>query len=80
MNDIIKLETGQQDIASDAINHLYTQATEHRAVYARNVIKQCYEGDSWDTIKNRMNTEGSCWYVWYMDGVNRYIQLYQKSL
>jgi len=75
---IIKLESDIQDQVSEIINELYTRAIENKSVYARNVLKRCY-GDSWDTIKERMEVEGSCWYVWYMDGVNEYIRLHFKN-
>jgi aspartyl aminopeptidase len=72
MDDVWKLETPEQDEAIDYINFLYHQATEYRSVSARNFLKRLYE-DSWETIKERMEAEGSIWYVWYMDGVNKLI-------
>jgi hypothetical protein len=71
-SDVWKLESTAQEQASDVINYLYEKAREGK-VYPRNVLKRVY-GNNWDTIKERMDTEGSCWYVWYMDGVNRYLQ------
>ena len=68
MYDVWKLETAQQEEACETINFLYEQAKAGK-VYPRNVLKRLY-GDSWETIKERMETEGSVWYVWYMDGVN----------
>lgn len=68
--DVCRLETNEQNCASDCINYLYEQARYHRSTYARNVLKRCYEC-SWDEIKEKMDTEGSVWYVWYMDGVSR---------
>ena len=72
MDDVWKLETPEQDHAIDYINFLYHQATEYRSVSARNFLKKLYE-DSWEAIKERMEAEGSIWYVWYMDGVNKLI-------
>jgi hypothetical protein len=72
MDDVWKLETPEQDEAIDYINFLYHQATEYRSASARNFLKKLYE-DSWETIKERMEAEGSIWYVWYMDGVNKLI-------
>ncbi len=72
MSDVWKLETTEQDWASEEINFLYDEA-RRGGVAARNYLKKLY-GDSWDTIKERMNTEGSTWYVWYMDGVNQFLQ------
>lgn len=68
---IIKLETNEQEEGCHAINYLYEQARAGK-VYPRNVLKRVY-GDNWQTIKERMETEGSVWYVWYMDGVNKLI-------
>jgi len=68
MNDVWKLETQEQDMASDYINSLFDSAL-HGKVSARNLLKRLYD-DDWNTIKERMTTEGSVWYVWYMDGVN----------
>jgi hypothetical protein len=62
MDDVWKLETPEQDAAADCINFLYRQATEYRSVSARNFLKKLYE-DSWETIKERMEAEGSIWYV-----------------
>ena len=72
MDYVWKLETPEQDDAINYINFLYHQATENRSVSARNFLKKSYE-DSWEIIKERMESEGSIWYVWYMDGVNKLI-------
>ena len=72
MDNEWKLETPEQDEASDYINFLYCQATKFRSVSARNFLKKLYE-DSWETIKERMEAEGSIWYIWYIDGVNKLI-------
>ena len=72
MDNVWKLETPEQDEASDYINFLYCQATEYSSVSARNFLKKLYE-DSWLTIKERMEAEGSIWYIWYIDGVNKLI-------
>ena len=77
MDDVWKLEIPEQDGAIGYINFLYRQATEYRSVSARNFLKKLYE-DSWKTIKERMKAEGSIWYVWYMDGVNKLIIAWRK--
>ena len=70
---IIKLESELQDQASEHINVLYREATEFRSTSARNKLKKLYD-DDWNTIKERFETEGSVWYVWYMDGVNQLLR------
>lgn len=69
MGDVWKLETKEQDLASDYINTTFEDAV-NGSVSKRNWLKKLY-GNDWETIKERMNTEGSVWYVWYMDGVNK---------
>lgn len=73
MSDIWKLETPTQEVACEDINFLYEQAKNGKTG-ARNLLKKCFE-NNWETIKDRMETEGSVWYVWYMDGVNKFMQL-----
>lgn len=71
------LENEQEEYASDLLNNLYAQALRGK-VSARNIVKECFTGDSWNTIKERMDTEGSVWYVWYMDGVHKLTSLIVK--
>lgn len=74
LTDVWKLETPTQETYCDFMNNLYEQAI-NGSVSARNLIKKCY-GDKWDTIKEKMNAEGSIWYIWYMDGVNKLSTIY----
>jgi len=74
IDDVWKLETPSQELASEEINWLYQQATEHRSTSAWNILKSLYD-DNWETIRERMEAEGSIWYVlWYMDSVNELIR------
>ena len=72
--DVWSFESNKQSIACDIVNSIYEHAI-NGSTGARNVIKNCFE-DDWQIIKTRFNTEGSVWYVWYMDGVNTYIKKY----
>mgnify|MGYP001608245990 CR=1 FL=1 len=67
MDSVWQLETPSELDACNLMHLLYEQARKGK-VSSRNLLKRCY-GDSWETIKERMETEGSVWYVWYMDGV-----------
>jgi len=74
IGDVWELETPSQELASEEINWLYQQATEHRSTSAWNILKSLYD-DNWETIRERMEAEGSIWYVlWYMDSVNELIR------
>jgi len=77
--DVWKLETSDEEQACDYMNYLYEQAIKGK-VSARNLIKKCYSFDvsGWTEIKKKMETEGSVWYVWYMDGVKNLMRLKEK--
>lgn len=73
ISDVWKLETPNEEMACNIINNLYEQAINGK-VSAHNLLKKCFE-DDWNTIKERFNTEGSVWYVWYMDGVRKFLSI-----
>lgn len=37
-------------------------------------IRSLWDGESWDSIIEKFQTEGSTWYVWWQDGVQAYAQ------
>ena len=69
IDDVWKLETPSEEIACNYINYLYEQACNGK-VSVRNQLKKIFESN-WEIIKERMEAEGSIWYVWYMDGVRK---------
>lgn len=71
-NDVWTLENDTQSEASDFINDMFEVAITRHGNREREQLKKYFES-SWETIKKRFNTEGSVWYVWYMDGVNNFI-------
>ena len=71
MNDVWQLENEQQITASDDLNILIEIALGGNRK-SQNYLKKLW-GDTCQTIKERVNTEGSVWYVWYIDGVNQHI-------
>lgn len=38
-------------------------------------ICSLWDGESWDSIKEKLLTEASVWHVWWMDGVRKYIAI-----
>jgi len=76
---IIQLETENEIYLCDYMNMLYNEAIEGK-VSARNFIKKCYSDYNWQTIKERMETEGSVWYVWYMDGIRKMMSMNQSLI
>ena len=71
MTDVWQLENQEQIAASEDLNIIIELALAGNRKF-QNYLKRLW-GDSWQTIKERINTEGSVWYVWYMDGVNQHI-------
>ena len=72
MGDVWSLESPIQDFASSILSTMYEKAKTRAGKPEREILKACFNS-KWETIKNRFETEGSVWYVWYMDGVNAFI-------
>jgi len=42
-------------------------------------IRELWDNESWDSIMDKLRTEGSTWIVWWMDGVRKYAEHDQKQ-
>jgi len=71
--DVWNLECNTEAIASDELNFLVSMAIEGNRKM-QNYLRKLWDGEQWSSIKEKLNTEGSVWYVWYMDGVHKYMQ------
>jgi len=69
---IIESEIEKQ--ASDILNMLvyYAYKGNRKAI---NLLKNIFEEKSWKDLKEKLETEGSVYYVWWMDGVRKLIRL-----
>jgi len=38
-------------------------------------ISSLWDGESWDSIQEKLLTEAGVWHVWWMDGVRKYIAI-----
>ena len=76
VSDVWSFETPSEEIAIEELNMLYDKAKNGK-VSARNLLKKVYD-DNWQSIKEKVETEGSVWYVYLMDGVRNYIVNYRK--
>ncbi len=74
MDDVWTLESNDQLIASADLHLIADRARQFSGVSERAYLRKLWDGESWKSIKAKMNTEGSCWYVWYMDGVNAHLR------
>ena len=72
MDTVWQLENEQQIAASEDLSCI-VQDAKAGFIQQRDYLKSLWLECSWKTIKERLNTEGSVWYVWWMDGVNQHI-------
>ena len=79
MSDVWTLETGDEEYASDSLNTIIDEARTFKGTGARNYLRKLWDGESWQSIKAKADTEGSCWYVWYMDGVRQHLMNLKKQ-
>jgi len=70
---VIQLEGDAEEAASEALSDLIDKAQEDKAL--RPAIRALWDNESWDSIMRKCRTEGSTWYVWWMDGVHALMAL-----
>jgi hypothetical protein len=75
IGDVWTLESSIQQEAADELNLEIERALKGSRI-SRNLLRHLWDNESWDSIKEKALMEGSDWYVWYMDGVNKYIREY----
>jgi hypothetical protein len=73
MTDVWTLESNDQESASDDLNIICSQAI-NGDINLRSYLRSLWDNQSWESIERKLNTEGSVWYVWWMDGVNQHLQ------
>jgi len=71
MNDVWILETQEQEATSEHLSTIVDLAIDGDK-QSQNYLKELWPECSWQTIKERLLTEGSIWYVFWMDGVNQH--------
>jgi hypothetical protein len=64
--------------ASDELNWIIDHALNGNRK-AINLLRKLWDNEEWESIKKKLAVEGSCWYVWYMDGVHALMN-YQKDI
>ena len=75
LSNIWTLETSEQQEAIEDLNLTIDRAMKSEGMNERVYLRKLWDGESWESIKAKLLTEGSVWYVWYMDGVNRHMSL-----
>lgn len=73
MSSVWKLETPREDEAIDLLGLLIQEAMDTQDPKLIAYLRSLWDGESWESIQEKVNTEGSVWYVWQMDGVRAYM-------
>lgn len=66
------LETPNEELAAEDLNIVVSAALDGHSTLARNYLRKLWDNESWKSIKEKLLTEGSAWYVWWMDGVGQH--------
>jgi len=74
MNTVWTLESHEQELAAEVVNSIVEEAFAGSRK-AQNYLRKLWDGEKWSSIKEKLEVEGSSWYVWFMDGVNHHICL-----
>jgi len=73
LTDVWTLETPDEEMASNDLNCIIEQAFRFSGSRERAYLRKLWDNEPWHSIKLKLMTEGSCWYVWYMDGVRQHL-------
>jgi len=80
LSDVWKLETGDVEVASEDLNLIIDNAMGRiknsfgNRMQLIKYLRTLWDNESWESIKRKLNTKGSVWVVWYIDGVNQHIR------
>lgn len=78
LGDVWELETPDEACEADRLSYICQKAYDGDRK-AQNLLKKVWQGESWKSIKEKLEVEGSVWYVWYMDGVREFMRLERKK-
>ena len=73
MTDVWTLESQDEEFASDDLSCIVDRAFKFSGVSERAYLRCLWDGEDWQAIKDKLMTEGSTWYVWYIDGVRQHL-------
>jgi len=77
LGDVWTLETPLEEQASASLSQVAELACGGNRK-AQNYLKRLWD-ERWQSVKTKLETEGSVWYVWWMDGVRQHIVNYQGA-
>lgn len=77
-NENVDLETISERDAEDEINAMIESVRRQLLSFGGRMIvikylRLLWDNESWQSIKNKLDADGSEWYVWFMDGVRHHL-------
>jgi asparagine synthetase A len=74
VTDVWIFETAEQEDYSHFLGEYIEETVASKDEEDMALIRSFWDDEyDWDTIVERASVEGSTWYVWWMDGVRRYM-------
>jgi len=73
MDNVWELETKEEKAASEYLGMIAECACAGNRK-DQNYLRKLWDGESWQSIKEKLQSEGSIWYVWWMDGVRMHLK------
>lgn len=71
--DVWTLETSEEEEAAQDLNFIIGNAMKFKGSKERAYLRKLWDNESWQSIKSKLLTEDSCWYVWFMDGIRQHL-------
>lgn len=71
---IICLESREQEDAAYILMQDIELAEQTKSPELIAEIRALWDGEEWESIVEKAKAEGSTWYVWWMDGVRKYMR------
>jgi len=76
---IIQLESAEQEDAAYILMQNIELAEQTKDPEAIAEIRALWDGEEWEDILGKARCEGSTWYVWWMDGVRRFMEIARRT-
>ena len=72
LSDVWNLESKDEETAAQILSQLVNKALAGDQT-EQQYLSGLWDGESWDSIQKKVMAEGSTWYVWWMDGVRKFM-------
>ena len=79
VGDVWNFETDDEDLFSQDLQQLVDLALAGDVTFQQN-LSEIWDGEPWESIKKKLETEGSVWQVWWMDGVHKLMQMEKEQV